>query len=124
MNDEQRALLKRSAETIRASEVLLGENMAAIAAGRGYYAMFYLAEAFLIGQQVSFGSHKAVISEFGRRFAATELVPREFHRQLIRAQELRHDGDYAAEPSVTREEAEEIVSWAKEMLAWTEANIG
>ena len=120
MSIEQQALLKRSAVTIRASELLVRDDMAALA---GYYAMFYLAEAFLIGEGVSFGSHKAVISEFGRRFSATARVPREFHRRLIKAQELRHDGDYAAEPNVTRDEEEEILVWAREMLAWTEANL-
>lgn len=35
------------------------------AVSRAYYAMFYIAEAFLLGQDLSFSSHAGVISAFG-----------------------------------------------------------
>jgi len=58
------------------------------AASRAYYAMFYIAEAFLDGEGMSFSSHAAVIGAFGREFARTGRVPAEFHRFLIDAQDL------------------------------------
>jgi uncharacterized protein (UPF0332 family) len=54
--------------------------------------MFYVAEAFLLGERLSFSSHAAVISAFGRDFARTGRVPVEFHRYLISAQNLRNQG--------------------------------
>ena len=64
------------------------------AASRAYYAMFYIAEAFLEGEGMSFSSHAAVIGAFGREFARTGRLPAEFHRFLIDAQDLRNSGDY------------------------------
>jgi uncharacterized protein (UPF0332 family) len=51
--------------------------------------MFYVAEAFLEGEGLSFSSRSAVTSAFGRHFAKTGKAPIEFHRSLIRAEELR-----------------------------------
>jgi len=42
--------------------------------------MFYIAEAFLWQQELTFSSHSAVISCFGREVAKKGIVPLEFHR--------------------------------------------
>jgi uncharacterized protein (UPF0332 family) len=41
--------------------------------------MFYVAEAFLEGEGLSFSSHSAVISAFGQYFARTGRIPTDFH---------------------------------------------
>jgi uncharacterized protein (UPF0332 family) len=51
--------------------------------------MFYIAEAFLLGEGLTFSSHSAVIAAFGREFAKTKRLPVEYHRYLINAQEKR-----------------------------------
>jgi len=55
--------------------------------------MFYVAEAFLEGQGLSFSKHSAVISAFGREFVKLGKVPADYHQWLIKAQELRNTGD-------------------------------
>jgi uncharacterized protein (UPF0332 family) len=45
--------------------------------------MFYIAEAFLEGEGMSFSRHSAVISAFGREFALQGKVPVQFHQFLI-----------------------------------------
>ena len=42
--------------------------------------MFYVAEAFLLNEGLTFSSHAAVISAFGRDFARTGRALLEFHR--------------------------------------------
>jgi uncharacterized protein (UPF0332 family) len=48
--------------------------------------MFYIAQKFLLEQKISFSSHSAVISAFGKNFAKSGIVPNEMHRWLIDAQ--------------------------------------
>jgi uncharacterized protein (UPF0332 family) len=73
---------------------------------RSYYTMFYLATALLEKENLSFSKHSAVISYFGQKFVRTGIVPREFHRWLISAQELRLTGDYGELNAVNAEQAE------------------
>jgi uncharacterized protein (UPF0332 family) len=47
MKDHSRKLLDKAIDTIEAAEILVDNEKADIAAGRAYYAMFYIAEALL-----------------------------------------------------------------------------
>jgi uncharacterized protein (UPF0332 family) len=85
--------------------------------------MFYLAEAFLVGEGLSFSKHTAVQAAFGKHFAKTGKVPQQFHRYLIQAMSLRHAGDYITEP-VTKEMAEEQIQRAEEFLTFALQSLG
>ena len=78
--------------------------------------MFYVAEAFLEGEGLSFSRHSAVIAAFGQRFARTQRVPVEFHRYLISAEQIRLRGDYNVEQNITEVEADEIIDRAEKLL--------
>jgi uncharacterized protein (UPF0332 family) len=68
MTSEQLFLLQKAEDSIRAAKLLMeGE-------------LFYLAQAFLLGDGLSFSSHSAVIAAFGREFARTERLPKTLHR--------------------------------------------
>ena len=86
--------------------------------------MFYVAEAFLLNEGLTFSSHAAVISAFGRDFARTGLVPVEFHRYLIDAQDLRNQGDYDIDSAITEDEANELIGKAKQFLELAERLLG
>ena len=49
MKETTQQLLNRAVDTIEAADILLTNGKAEIAAGRAYYAMFYVAEALLNG---------------------------------------------------------------------------
>jgi uncharacterized protein (UPF0332 family) len=85
--------------------------------------MFYIAQAFLLEDVLSFSSHAAVISAFGRLFAKTNRVPTEFHRFLINAQEKRTEADYDLNPDITLEELRVMLSQAEEMLNYANSFI-
>ncbi|WP_424095169.1 HEPN domain-containing protein [Moorena producens] len=85
MSPEQLDLLLKARQSLGAARVLLDNGYPDYAASRAYYTMFYIAEAFLAGEGMSFSSHAAVISAFGRDFARTGRVPVEFHRFMIDA---------------------------------------
>ena len=117
MTDEQRELLLKAQQSLEAAKLLLTNNYPDYATSRAYYAMFYIAEAFLEGKGLSFSKHSAVIAAFGREFAKTQLVPTNFHRFLIEAQELRTTGDYGQLNAVTTDQAAEQIDRAEEFLS-------
>ena len=85
--------------------------------------MFYIASAFLEGEGLSFGKHSAVIGAFGKNFAKTNRVPKQFHRYLIAAEKKRKDADYGLELEISSQDAEITISQAAEMLEHAERNI-
>ena len=94
MNKEQEFLVQKAQYSLRAAKILASENLADFAASRAYYAMFYIAEAFLVSENLSFSKHSAVISKFGELFARTGKIDPKFHRYLIDAEQIRLKGDY------------------------------
>lgn len=69
MTDEQRELLLKAQQSLAAAKLLLANHYPDYAASRAYYTMFYIVEAFLEGEGLSFSKHSAVIAAFGREFA-------------------------------------------------------
>lgn len=124
MTDDQRELLLEAHDSITAARLLLDGGYPGYAAARAYFAMFYLAEAFLEGEKLSFSKHSAVIAAFGREFALSGRAPVEFHRYLLEAQQLRHSGDYGMRHLVSREQAGEQIERARRFLALAERHIG
>ena len=124
MTEEVRALLEEARHSISAAVVLLDNGYPGYAASRAYYAMFYTAEAFLHSEGMSFSKHSAVIAAFGQHFASTGRVPLEFHRLLLKAQELRLEGDYDPRSDVTAEEAREQIHRAERFFRAAEEYFG
>jgi uncharacterized protein (UPF0332 family) len=60
MTDEQRRLVEQARESLDAAKVLQEAGHHGFAASRAYYAMFYIAEALLLGKGLSFSKHAAV----------------------------------------------------------------
>jgi uncharacterized protein (UPF0332 family) len=55
MKGDTRKLLDKAGRAIQAARTLLDADQAEFAAGRLYYAMFYVAEALLYEEELSFG---------------------------------------------------------------------
>jgi uncharacterized protein (UPF0332 family) len=124
MTEDQAELLLTARDSLKAAEVLLREGFPGFAASRAYYAMFYVAEAFLEGEGLSYSKHSAVIAAFGDKFAHAGKVPTEFHRFLLEAQEARHDGDYGPRNAVSPQQARERIRHAGRFLELATQLIG
>ncbi|MEM6840258.1 MAG: HEPN domain-containing protein [Cyanobacteria bacterium P01_C01_bin.120] len=94
MSSEVQAFIAKAKESLAASELLAVNELHDFAASRAYYTMFYIAEAFLWNKGLSFSSHAAVVSAFGREIAKPGTVPVQFHRYLLDAQDKRTQADY------------------------------
>jgi uncharacterized protein (UPF0332 family) len=113
---EIEAFMEKAANNIQAAKNLLQDGYLDIAASRIYYAMFYIAEALLWKNELSFSRHSAVIAAFGKNFAHTGLLDAKFHQYLILAEILRHQGDYDVTRAMDREKVEQALIWAEEFL--------
>jgi uncharacterized protein (UPF0332 family) len=113
---EIEALLRKASESLRASQLLSREGYSDFAAARAYYAMFYAAQALLLGRNLSYSKHSAVIAAFGKEFAKTGPLNPKYHRYLIDAQDYRNLCDYGIGPALTAERAEDVIRWAGEFV--------
>ncbi|MBI3208261.1 MAG: HEPN domain-containing protein [Candidatus Solibacter usitatus] len=123
MTERQVHLLRKARRKLAASKVLVAQGFAEDAVSCAYYAMFYLAEAFLEGEGLSFSSHAAVTGEFGRVFAKSGRVSVEFHRYLLEASEERLGGDYEDVYTLSLEQANKHVERAEMFLRLAEERL-
>jgi len=113
---EVKELWSKACRSLEAAKLLLQAGYHDFAASRGYYAMFYAAEAALLTEGRSFSRHAAVIAAFGRHFVASGRLPQRLHRYLLDAFDLRLLGDYDAPAKVARSRAEKVLDWVEEFL--------
>lgn len=85
--------------------------------------MFYVAEALLEKEELSFSKHSAVISALGERFARINRIPQDYHRYLIDAQAQRNRGDYNIDPDLSDADAELLIFRAETFLSFVINNI-
>lgn len=123
MNQQQKDLMNKAQESLNAAKLLKENNYFDYAVSRAYYAMFYIAEAFLEGENQKFSSHAAVISAFGRDFAKSGKVPQNFHRSLIDAQTLRQISDYGKFQAISKQQAEQQIINAEKFIEYALKNL-
>ena len=109
-------MIKKAHRYLKSAEILLLDKDFESSVSRAYYAMFYCAEAVLLTKNLSFSSHKGVISAFGEHFIKTGIFPKEFGRELNRAFEKRQIGDYEYTSLISDEDAEEILNSGKQFI--------
>ena len=120
MTEDQAALIAKARDSVRGAELLARDGLYDFAVSRAYYTMLYCAEAMLLGRELRFSSHGAVISSFGQHFAKTDLVPRQLHHYLIDAQDSSVQSDYDIHSSQTTDDAALAINRAHEFIALAE----
>jgi len=113
---EIKSLVEKAKKYLRSAEILLKEGDYESSVSRTYYAMFYCAQAMLLTKNLSFSSHKGVISAFGEHFVKTGVFPKEMGRELNRAFEKRQLGDYEYTFVISKREAEEMLESGKKFV--------
>ncbi len=93
MKEHSRKLLTKALDAIEVSEAILDMNKPEMAAGRAYYAMFYVAEALLYEKGMEFHTHGQVIGAYGKVFAKTKELDPKFHKSLRSGFDTRISGD-------------------------------
>jgi uncharacterized protein (UPF0332 family) len=124
MKETTQQLFDRAVDTIEAAEILLTNGKTDIAAGRAYYAMFYIAQALLNEKGFQFGKHSNVLSAYGQHFAKTQILDPKYHRWLITAFDQRQVGDYSFDPNVQSDVVVEMIDQAQEFLEAAKEYLG
>jgi uncharacterized protein (UPF0332 family) len=124
VKETTKQLFARAVDTVEAAEILLTNEKTDIAAGRAYYAMFYIAEALLNEKGFQFGKHSNVLSAYGQHFAKTKVLDPKYHRWLITAFDQRQVGDYAFDPNVQTSVVVEMIHQAQEFLEAAKEYLG
>ncbi len=123
MIPEQEELVVKAKESLKAAKILIQNDLYDFAISRSYYSMFYISEAFLLGENLTFSKHSAVISAIGSKFVKTGKIPAVFHKNLTNAFNKRSSGDYETDTGFTEKDAldqiikaEEFINFAQEIL--------
>jgi len=109
-------LLDKAVDAIEAAEILVDHQKSDMAAGRAYYAMFYIAEALLNEKDLKFSKHSGVHSAFGENFAKTKELDVKYHRWLINAFDKRLIGDYGVETDIEIDDSLRMIDQPREFL--------
>lgn len=117
MKEETRLFLEKAHRAIEAAQILLsGGEYPDFATGGAYYAKFYVAEALLEEKGLRFRKHGGVHGAFGEHYVKTGIFNAKFHRWLLDAFDQRIEGDYESEIVAIQEDANTLISQAKEFL--------
>ena len=116
--------LDKAQRAIQAAGSLLQGEQVDFAAGRAYYAMFYVAEALLVEKGFEFRKHGGVHAAFGVHFTKTGELDSKFHRYLLEAFEARLEADYGVEIKLSVDAVKEMISWAEEFLLAAKRYLG
>jgi len=117
MKEYTSKLLDKALDAIEAAEELTNMGKAEFAAGRAYYAMFYIAEALLYNQfDLKLNQHGQVIAAYGKHFAKTKELNPKYHRWLRDGFEKRIFGDYGVDTGIEEDTAAEMINQARDFL--------
>jgi len=96
-NDKQELIeyrISRSKETFEEALLLADNNHWNAVANRLYYSCFYIVNALLIKNDLSFSSHNGVKTEFHKSFVKKGIVTMDSGKIYSRLFNLRQEGDY------------------------------
>jgi len=120
------ALIEKARRYLRSAELLIQDGDYDSTVSRSYYAMFYSAEAALLKKNMTFTSHKAVISAFGRYFVKTGIFDKRMGRDLNIIFGERQLGDYESNFSISEDNARHTLETAQGFVdrisAWLETD--
>jgi uncharacterized protein (UPF0332 family) len=119
---EANSLIDRANRYLSSAEMLIREGDFESAVSRTYYAMFYAVEAVLLTKNLSFSSHKSVISSFNRDFIREGIFPKHMSKDIGLAFEKRQLGDYEFRFVIESAEAVQMLekgkSFVQTIVAW------
>ena len=86
--------IEQAKESLKASQIMLENNMIKDAINRSYYAVFYALKAVLALEEKDFKRHKDVVAYFNKMYVATGKFPKDLGRMIAKLQQLREKSDY------------------------------
>lgn len=121
MDNEMQELMKyrfnRAVETLTVAQALLENGNYRDANNRSYYAVYYAIKAVYALKGKDFKKHKTLIAEFNKEFVATEILPRSLGKKISTLALIREQSDYNDFYIASKQESEQQVEIAEELVA-------
>lgn len=108
--------LEDAKEKLHSAEILLSNKKFKDSVSRSYYAMFSAARALLSMKEVDSPKHSGVISLFNLHFVKPDIVSKKCGKILAKSKTVREKSDYGDFIIVTKEEANNQIEEAKEII--------
>ena len=108
--------LEQAKENLEEAIALLNINKFKGASNRAYYAIFHAIKAILALEETDFKKHSSVIAYFNKNYISTEIFPKELGKRVSTARYYREKSDYVDFYVVTKEECEEQIKTAEELI--------
>ena len=115
--------LEQAKENLEEAIALLDINKFKGASNRAYYAIFHAIKAILALEETDFKKHSSVIAYFNKNYINTEIFSKELGKKVSTARLFREKSDYVDFYIVTKEECEEQIKTAEELINLVEKYI-
>ena len=112
--------IETSKSDIKAAEILLSAREFRGANNRAYYGIYHAVSAIHALDGNAYKRHKDALANFNKNYVKTEIFPRKLGKRIVESEEIRHVSDYDDFYIATREEAEEQIQTAKELVRLVE----
>lgn len=108
--------IERALEELDTARLLFVNDRWKAANNRAYYSIYYAVTAVLCLEPVAFRRHKDTLAYFNKNYVHTEKFARGLGRRIAKAEKIRHASDYDEFYITSREEAEEQIQTAEELI--------
>lgn len=116
--------IDQAKETINVAKLCFENGHYKDAINRAYYAAFYAVKAVLALDNIDFKRHKDVVAAFNRDYIASGMYEKEIGRLLSRLQKKRENSDYDDFYIASKEEAEDQIKFAEQIVMSITNKIG
>ncbi len=121
---EIKKFLSLSSEDLETAQFLYESQRFRPCISRAYYAMYYVAQALLLSENLDTSTHKGMIKMINRHFAQTGKISANASKLLNDAYELRQLGDYSTKFVSDEVIASEMIVNAKVFITEVEMILG
>ena len=116
--------IDQAKETINVAKLCFENGHYKDAINRAYYAAFYAVKAVLALDNIDFKRHKDVVATFNRDYIASGMYEKEIGRLLSRLQKKRENSDYDDFYIASKEEVEDQIKFAEQIVMSITNKIG
>lgn len=99
-----------------AANMLMKEKQYRAANNRVYYAIYHAISAVHALDGKVYKRHKDTLANFNKDYVRTEIFPKTYGKKIVEAEEIRHASDYDDFYVATKEEAEEQITTAEQLI--------
>ncbi|MCD8048904.1 MAG: HEPN domain-containing protein [Clostridia bacterium] len=112
--------LDSAKDCLETAKILMDLGKFKSANNRSYYSILNAINAVHALNGVAYKRHKDVIANFNRDYIKTEIFPKVLGRKIAEAEEIRHASDYDDFYIALKDEADEQIATAEELLRLVE----